>query len=211
MAEPVQSLLFCKHCEIYGHDVVHCHRPFEDLGNFATNNVIATGHPTKGLLQFILIMPDESKGKSFLGVSAKLSALPKESLLERQKAEAEAKRVREKAETPAVYEEFVKSFEDEDSVVPQSLDGGSNAFRGRGDDLPRPSKYGSLTTTSRFLPDGSGTSAAQSTNLTPIEAQALANYLEQHRQHWLWSRHVEHQWRYAGLFPIKPGRHNDKL
>ena len=82
-------------------------------------------------------MPDESKGKSFLGVSAKLSALPKESLLERQKAEAEAKRVREKAETPAVYEEFVKSFEDEDSVVPQSLDGGSNAFRGRGDDLPR--------------------------------------------------------------------------
>lgn len=41
-------------------------------------------------------MPDESKGKSFPDVSAKLSALPKESLLERQKAEAEAKRVREK-------------------------------------------------------------------------------------------------------------------
>ncbi|CAI7572265.1 unnamed protein product [Penicillium palitans] len=142
MAEPVQSLLFCKHCEIYGHDVVHCHRLFEDLTSFATNNGIATGHPTKGLtsvmqtryrvarwgkknkcaFDFILIMPDESKGKSFLGVSAKLSALPKESLLERQKAEAEAKHVREKAETPAVYEEFVKSFEDEDSVVPESLE-----------------------------------------------------------------------------------------
>lgn len=82
-------------------------------------------------------MPDESKGKSFPDVSAKLSALPKKSLFERQKAEAEAKRAREKAETAAVYEEFVKSFEDEDSVVPQSLDGGSNAFRGRGGGPPR--------------------------------------------------------------------------
>ncbi|KAK4862000.1 hypothetical protein LT330_003138 [Penicillium expansum] len=82
-------------------------------------------------------MPDESKGKSFPDVSAKLSALPKKSLFERQKAEAEAKRAREKAETAAVYEEFVKSFEDEDSVVPQSLDGGSNTFRGRGGGPPR--------------------------------------------------------------------------
>jgi hypothetical protein len=88
-------------------------------------------------LQLILIMPDELKGKSFPDVSAKLSALPKKSLFERQKAEAEAKRAREKAETAAVYEEFVKSFEDEDSVVPQSLDGGSNAFRGRGGGPPR--------------------------------------------------------------------------
>ncbi|KAJ5228226.1 hypothetical protein N7489_008934 [Penicillium chrysogenum] len=82
-------------------------------------------------------MPDESKGKSFPDVSAKLSALPKKSLFERQKAEAEAKRAREKAETAAVYEEFVKSFEEEDSVVPQSLDGGSNTFRGRGGGPPR--------------------------------------------------------------------------
>jgi U2-associated protein SR140 len=82
-------------------------------------------------------MPDESKEKSFPDVSAKLSALPKKSLFERQKAEAEAKRAREKAETAAVYEEFVKSFEEEDSVVPQSLDGGSNTFRGRGGGPPR--------------------------------------------------------------------------
>ncbi|KAJ5188506.1 hypothetical protein N7472_007520 [Penicillium cf. griseofulvum] len=76
-------------------------------------------------------MPDESKGKnSFPDVSAKLSALPKKSLFERQKAEAEAKRAREKAETAAVYEEFVKSFEDEDPVVPQSLDGPSTFRRG---------------------------------------------------------------------------------
>ncbi|KAJ5158462.1 uncharacterized protein N7500_008113 [Penicillium coprophilum] len=77
-------------------------------------------------------MSDESKGKSFPDVSAKLSALPKKSLFERQKAEAEAKRAREKAETAAVYEEFVKSFEDEDPVVPQSLDGGWNTFKTKG-------------------------------------------------------------------------------
>ncbi|KAJ6143473.1 hypothetical protein N7471_002926 [Penicillium samsonianum] len=82
-------------------------------------------------------MSDESKGKTFPDVSAKLSALPKKSLFERQKAEAEAKRAREKAETAAVYEEFVKSFEDEDSVVPQSLDGGPNTFRGRSGGPPR--------------------------------------------------------------------------
>jgi U2-associated protein SR140 len=76
-------------------------------------------------------MPDESKGKnSFPDVSAKLSALPKKSLFERQKAEAEAKRAREQAETAAVYEEFVKSFEDEDPIVPQSLDGASTFRRG---------------------------------------------------------------------------------
>ncbi|CAI7619723.1 unnamed protein product [Penicillium glandicola] len=74
-------------------------------------------------------MPEESKGKSFPDVSAKLSALPKKSLFERQKAEAEAKRAREKAETAAVYEEFVKSFEDEEQIVPETLDGGPNTFR----------------------------------------------------------------------------------
>lgn len=68
---------------------------------------------------------NDSKGNSFPDVSAKLSALPKKSLFERQKAEAEAKRAREKAETAAVYEEFVKSFEDEAPVVPQSLDEGN--------------------------------------------------------------------------------------
>ncbi|KAJ5382657.1 hypothetical protein N7517_000568 [Penicillium concentricum] len=82
-------------------------------------------------------MPDESKGKSFPDVSAKLSALPKKSLFERQKAEAEAKRAREKAETAAVYEEFVKSFEDEDPAVPQSLDGGWNTFSRKGGGPPK--------------------------------------------------------------------------
>ncbi|PLB52976.1 hypothetical protein P170DRAFT_434701 [Aspergillus steynii IBT 23096] len=58
-------------------------------------------------------MSDDPKAKGFPDVSAKLSALPKKSLFERQKAEAEAKRARERAETAAVYEDFVKSFEDD--------------------------------------------------------------------------------------------------
>ncbi|KAJ5481668.1 hypothetical protein N7475_000480 [Penicillium sp. IBT 31633x] len=77
-------------------------------------------------------MSNDSKGKSFPDVSAKLSALPKKSLFERQKAEAEAKRAREKAETAAVYEDFVKSFEDEGTNVPQSSDGAMNTNAGRG-------------------------------------------------------------------------------
>lgn len=61
-------------------------------------------------------MADGQKGKQFPDVSEKLSALPKKSLYERQRAEAEAKRALEEAETAAVYEDFVKSFEDNDDV-----------------------------------------------------------------------------------------------
>jgi U2-associated protein SR140 len=50
----------------------------------------------------------------FPDVGNKLHAPSKKSLFERQKAEAEAKRLREEAETKAVYEDFVKSFDDED-------------------------------------------------------------------------------------------------
>ncbi|KAJ5750045.1 hypothetical protein N7533_007073 [Penicillium manginii] len=77
-------------------------------------------------------MPDDTKGKAFPDVSAKLSALPKKSLFERQKADAEAKRAREKAETAAVYEDFVKSFEDDVSEGPRASDGRPNTFGGRG-------------------------------------------------------------------------------
>ncbi|KAJ6071726.1 hypothetical protein N7499_009740 [Penicillium canescens] len=85
-------------------------------------------------------MSDEPKGKSFPDVSAKLSALPKKSLFERQKAEAEAKRAREKAETAAVYEDFVKSFEDDAPTGPKSSDGRLNTFGSRGGGLGGPSK-----------------------------------------------------------------------
>ncbi|TVY51918.1 U2 snRNP-associated SURP motif-containing protein [Lachnellula cervina] len=59
---------------------------------------------------------DKKKIHEFPDVENKLHAPTKKSLFERQKAEAEAKRLREAAETRAVYEDFVKSFDDEDDV-----------------------------------------------------------------------------------------------
>src|SRR5271156_510504 len=50
---------------------------------------------------------------AFPDLPSKLGAPAKKSLFERQKAEAEAKKARERAETAAVYEDFVKSFDDE--------------------------------------------------------------------------------------------------
>ncbi|KAF7544554.1 hypothetical protein G7046_g9763 [Stylonectria norvegica] len=55
------------------------------------------------------------KGLSeFPNLKAKLQKPSKQSAFEKQKAEAEAKRQREAAETAAVYDEFVKSFDRED-------------------------------------------------------------------------------------------------
>ena len=58
-------------------------------------------------------MAEQSKIKGFPDISNKLGAPTKKSLFERQKAEAEAKRQREQEETAAVYEDFVKSFDDD--------------------------------------------------------------------------------------------------
>ena len=57
-------------------------------------------------------MPPNSKVKEFPDIGSKLAAPTKKSLFEKQKAEAEAKRQREQEETAAVYEDFVKSFDD---------------------------------------------------------------------------------------------------
>ncbi len=54
-----------------------------------------------------------SKVKEFPDIGSKLAAPTKKSLFERQKAEAEAKRQREQEENAAVYEDFVKSFDDD--------------------------------------------------------------------------------------------------
>ena len=51
----------------------------------------------------------------FPDTSSKPGATSRKSLFERQKAEAEAKKARDKAETAAVYEDFVKSFDDGDN------------------------------------------------------------------------------------------------
>ncbi|KAL3469832.1 hypothetical protein BJX99DRAFT_240601 [Aspergillus californicus] len=77
-------------------------------------------------------MADEIKSKTFSDISSKLSAPTKKSQFERQKAEAEAKRARERAETAAVYEDFVKSFEDEAPPPSRPIsDGKQNKFGGR--------------------------------------------------------------------------------
>ncbi|KAJ5167895.1 uncharacterized protein N7482_003489 [Penicillium canariense] len=88
-------------------------------------------------------MPGDPKGKGSLDVDAKTSALTKKSPFEKAKAEAEAKRAREKAETAAVYEDFVKSFEEDTSTVPRVSDGRPSAFGNRGGGLggARPSRH----------------------------------------------------------------------
>ncbi|KAI9831840.1 MAG: hypothetical protein M1826_002872 [Phylliscum demangeonii] len=58
-------------------------------------------------------MSNPLKIQEFPEISNKLAAPTKKSQFERQRAEAEAKRLRAAAETAAVFEDFVKSFEDE--------------------------------------------------------------------------------------------------
>ncbi|KAF8867120.1 hypothetical protein BDZ45DRAFT_667105 [Acephala macrosclerotiorum] len=74
-------------------------------------------------------MATDKKIVEFPDVENKLQAPTKKSLFERQKAEAEAKRLREEAETKAVYEDFVKSFDDEDEAPATSGFGGNEGPR----------------------------------------------------------------------------------
>ncbi|EPE28961.1 Surp module (SWAP) [Glarea lozoyensis ATCC 20868] len=80
-------------------------------------------------------MPSDAEKKfgEFSEVEGKLQAPTKKSVFERQKADAEAKRLREEAETKAVYEDFVKSFDDEDDDIRGAfgrVDGGGRLGRG---------------------------------------------------------------------------------
>lgn len=75
-------------------------------------------------------MSTNKKIAEFPDVHAKLQKPTKQSAFERQKAEAEAKRQREAAETAAVYEDFVKSF-DADDDNDHDNEGGAQHFRGR--------------------------------------------------------------------------------
>ncbi|KAF3491552.1 uncharacterized protein GIQ15_01069 [Arthroderma uncinatum] len=63
-------------------------------------------------------MSDDTPIKSIFDTPVKPSTAPKKSQFERQKAEAEAKRQRDKAETAAVYKDFVKSFDQDTSSSP---------------------------------------------------------------------------------------------
>ena len=78
-------------------------------------------------------MPKDDKIKEFPDIGNKLTAPTKKSIFEKQKAEAEAKRQREQEETAAVYEDFVKSFDDEDTGVrPSGEPGRGGGFGDRG-------------------------------------------------------------------------------
>ena len=76
-------------------------------------------------------MSEDSKIKEFPDIGSKLTAPSKKSLFERQKAEAEAKRAREQQETAAVYEDFVKSFDDADDTL-SSVNNGKGQGRASG-------------------------------------------------------------------------------
>lgn len=74
-------------------------------------------------------MSAPNKIAEFPDVEAKLQKPTKQSAFERQKAEAEAKRLREAAETAAVYEDFIKSFDaDADDDERNHSDRGSGGF-----------------------------------------------------------------------------------
>lgn len=75
-------------------------------------------------------MSSTKKIAEFPNVEAKLQKPTKQSAFERQKAEAEAKRLREAAETAAVYEDFVKSFDADDDNDGHNQSAGGGPFDG---------------------------------------------------------------------------------
>ncbi|KAL2374720.1 hypothetical protein RJ035_001178 [Blastomyces gilchristii] len=120
-------------------------------------------------------MPEDSKVKGFPDLSSKLSAPAKKSLFERQKAEAEAKRAREKAETEAVYEDFVKSFQnDADTSTGPSASSRTGSY-GRGGGVHSggsiaPSKRHFTSSTMRPGPDCLGGAHSFGSRKRPFEA-----------------------------------------
>lgn len=84
-------------------------------------------------------MSEKPKVKEFPDIGSKLGAPSKKSVFERHKAEAEAKRQREEEETAAVYEDFVKSFDDESTSGSQN-----NAYDTRDTGIGRPRDGGAV-------------------------------------------------------------------
>lgn len=103
--------------------------------SLASFHVISLLQPS-GNCAALQSMAQNSKIKEFPDIGSKLTAPTKKSLFERQKAEAEAKRQREQQETAAVYEDFVKSFDDADE---DGDTGGSGKRSGAGSGFSGPS------------------------------------------------------------------------
>ena len=98
----------------------------------------------------------DKKARPFPDIEDKLQAPTKKSLFERQKADAEAKRLKEEAETKAVYEDFVKSFDDEDGNGSRpSLGGHSASYGAFGGGAPK-RHFGAGTGTSAGPASGRG-------------------------------------------------------
>lgn len=90
-------------------------------------------------------MSSTKKIAEFPNVEAKLQKPSKQSAFERQKAEAEAKRLRDAAETAAVYKDFVKSFDadnHDDGHNPNTRGGGFDDNRGRAPGFPSRGGFG---------------------------------------------------------------------
>ena len=79
-------------------------------------------HKTEIYLRQLQTMADKDLS-DFPDISKKVAAPTKKSIFEKQKAEAEAKRVRDQVEAAAIYDDFVKSFEDDGSAPPEIPDG----------------------------------------------------------------------------------------
>ena len=82
-----------------------------------------------------LVRCTPAMGDNFPDISSKLGAPTKKSLFERQKAEAEAKRLKAAAETAAVYEDFVKSFDNDSGnseITPNESGRRAGGFSGYG-------------------------------------------------------------------------------
>lgn len=101
-------------------------------------------------------MSSNRKIAEFPNVEAKLQKPTKQSAFERQKAEAEAKRQREAAETAAVYEDFVKSFDADDDDDSRGNTAGGGVFDGHRGRAPGFAPRGGLGGSGRRHFGGSG-------------------------------------------------------
>ncbi|KAI5866319.1 hypothetical protein GGS23DRAFT_617405 [Durotheca rogersii] len=78
------------------------------------DSIIPPYSPTQSPTTMASSAPSSKKLADFPDVEAKLQKPSRQSAFEKQKADAEAKRKREAAETAAVYESFVRSFDHDD-------------------------------------------------------------------------------------------------
>lgn len=100
-------------------------------------------------------------GDNFPDIPSKLGNPTKKSLFERQREEAEAKKAREKAETAAVLEDFVKSFDDDGDAPRQDnvFDrGGGRVASSNGGSAPGPGKRHFTSTALKSGPGSLGPS-----------------------------------------------------